>query len=93
MLFYEFFRANIGTRVSVMLKTGVNVSGVLASIDPYLNVKLRETEVASENPGLDTISVCSIRGSSIKYILTSAEEKLIEGVNSGSRLRMILDRY
>lgn len=91
MLFYRFFKANMGTRMLVMLKTDVYISGVLVGVDPYLNVKLRDTRILSEHPGLCSVSVCSIRGSAIKYVLIDEDEKMIEGVNSGSRLRMLLD--
>lgn len=92
MLFYEFFRSSVGSRVFVMLKAGVYVSGVLESIDPYLNVNLSDAEVLSMHPGLSRVSVCSIRGSSIKYILAERNDELVRGVNAGSRLRMILDK-
>ncbi|CAD27153.1 U6 snRNA-ASSOCIATED RIBONUCLEOPROTEIN [Encephalitozoon cuniculi GB-M1] len=92
MLFYEFFRSSIGSRVSVMLKAGVYVSGRLGGIDPYLNLSLLDVRILSSHPGLSSISVCSIRGSSIKYILVDKDAKLLQGVNAGSRLRMILDK-
>ncbi|AFM99077.1 small nuclear ribonucleoprotein [Encephalitozoon hellem] len=92
MLFYEFFRSNIGKRIFVMLKAGVYVSGVLSNIDPYLNLSLLEVNILSNHPGLDSISVCSIRGSSIKYVLVDKDSTLLQGVNAGSRLRMILDK-
>ncbi|ADM12311.1 U6 snRNA-associated ribonucleoprotein [Encephalitozoon intestinalis ATCC 50506] len=92
MLFYEFFKSNIGKRIFVMLKAGVYVSGVLNSIDPYLNLNLEEVEILSDHPGLSGTSLCSIRGSSIKYILADRDAGLLQGVNAGSRLRMILDK-
>ncbi|AFN83798.1 U6 snRNA-associated ribonucleoprotein [Encephalitozoon romaleae SJ-2008] len=92
MLFYEFFRSNIGKRIFVMLKAGVYVSGVLNSIDPYLNLNLLKVKILSNHPGLDSISLCSIRGSSIKYILADKDSNLLQGVNAGSRLRMVLDK-
>lgn len=92
MLFYEFFRSNIGSRVQVMLKTGICVCGVLCSVDPYLNIKLQETRVLNRHPGLGVLSTCSIRGSSVKFVLSEECSALVQSVNAGSRLRMVLER-
>lgn len=92
MLFYEFFKSNLGTQVLVLLKTDLYISGTLASVDPYLNIKLCDIRILSGHPGLSKVSVCSIRGSSIKYMVSEKNEWQQENLNSATRLKMMLDR-
>jgi U6 snRNA-associated Sm-like protein LSm2 len=92
MLFYEFFKSYVGKSLTVMLKTNVYLCGTLASIDPFLNIKLKDVRVLSNNVGLRGISVCSIRGTSIKYLLAEKREEVVDRVNMGSRLRLLLEK-
>ena len=92
MLFYEFLQTNLKSRMLVVLKNGVSISGELCSVDPYMNLSLQEVNVAGDYPGLNGIHTCSIRGSSVKYLMMKRNERLLEALNSGSRLRMLFDK-
>ncbi|KAH9410752.1 putative LSM domain-containing protein [Ordospora pajunii] len=92
MLFYEFLQSNIRNRIIVVLKNGVSISGELSNVDPYMNLSLQEVNAAGECPGLSGVHTCSIRGSSVKYVMMKKNDKLLEALNSGSRLRMLFDK-
>jgi U6 snRNA-associated Sm-like protein LSm2 len=92
MLFYELFKSLVGKSLTVMLKTNVYLCGTLASIDPFLNLKLTNAEVLSDHVGLKGISTCSIRGTSIKYLLIGGKDEVVEKINVGSRLRLLLEK-
>jgi small nuclear ribonucleoprotein (snRNP)-like protein len=47
MLFYSFFKTLVGRDVTVELKNDLAVTGVLHSVDQYLNVKLASVRVAN----------------------------------------------
>ena len=44
------------------------ITGVLCSVDRYLNIKIKEAKLKAFFDGLKVFSVCSIRGSAIKVI-------------------------
>ena len=45
MIFYSFFKTLVGKEVTVELKNDLSISGVLHSVDQYLNIKLTEISV------------------------------------------------
>lgn len=78
MLFYSFFKTLVGKSVTVELKNDVAINGVLLSVDPFLNVKLANVQVAEAErfPYLLSVKDVFIRGSVIRYI--SMERGLVD---------------
>ncbi|KAF1989643.1 DOM34-interacting protein [Aulographum hederae CBS 113979] len=74
MLFYSFFKTQIGNEVEVELKNDIRIKGTLKSIDQYLNVKLDDIQVTNEDkyPHLSAVTSTFIRGSTVRYIHLNA---------------------
>jgi len=70
MLFYSYFKTLVGKQIIVELKNNLAVSGVLVSVDQYLNIKLKDTKVVEEEqyPHLKSARNCFIRGSVVRYV-------------------------
>ena len=45
MIFYSFFKTLVGKEVTVELKNDLAITGVLHSVDQYLNIKLTEISI------------------------------------------------
>eukprot|EP00850_Spirogloea_muscicola_P023896 SM000402S15224 [mRNA] locus=s402:1106:1719:+ [translate_table: standard] len=48
MLFFSYFKELVGKQVTVELKNDLAISGILHSVDQYLNIKLENTRVVDE---------------------------------------------
>lgn len=70
MLFYSFFKTLEAKRVIIELKNDLRISGVLHSVDQYLNIKLNQVEVVESDahPHLKSVSNVFIRGSVVRYV-------------------------
>uniref|UniRef100_A0A7S3DW81 U6 snRNA-associated Sm-like protein LSm2 n=1 Tax=Entomoneis paludosa TaxID=265537 RepID=A0A7S3DW81_9STRA len=70
MIFLSFFKTLVGKEVAVELKNDVVMTGILHSVDQYLNVKLLNVQVVEPQkyPQLIALSNCFIRGSVVRYI-------------------------
>mmetsp|Transcript_7144 Transcript_7144/g.31418 ORF Transcript_7144/g.31418 Transcript_7144/m.31418 type:complete len:88 (-) Transcript_7144:7082-7345(-) len=70
MLFYSYFKTLVGKEVTVELKNDIAISGVLVSVDQYLNIKLMKTKVVEEEryPHMSSVRNCFIRGSVVSYL-------------------------
>ena len=70
MLFFSFFKTLQGKVVAVELKNDVSITGILHSVDQYLNIKLTDIKVvnAEAYPQLMCITNCFVRGSVVRYI-------------------------
>mmetsp|Transcript_7519 Transcript_7519/g.20010 ORF Transcript_7519/g.20010 Transcript_7519/m.20010 type:complete len:94 (+) Transcript_7519:189-470(+) len=70
MLFYSYFKTLVGKEVTVELKNDLAITGVLHSVDQYLNIKLNNTKVVNEikYPHMMSVKNCFIRGSVVRYI-------------------------
>lgn len=68
MIFFSFFKTLVGKEVAVEMKNDVVMTGVLVSVDQYLNVKLRDVSVinADAHPQLVSMKNCFIRGSAVR---------------------------
>ena len=71
-LFFNFLQTLIDKKVvvTVELKNDLQITGVLHSIDQYLNIKLSDTSV-NQNESfvyLGSLKNCFIRGSVVRYI-------------------------
>lgn len=78
MLFYSFFKTLIGKEVTIYLKNDVELTGTLASVDPFLNLKLTtpRPEDPSEHPHLLALAQAFVRGSVIRYV--AVPEKAVD---------------
>merc|ERR1712224_876749 len=65
-----FFKTLTGKEVTVELKNDLAITGILHSVDQYLNIKLNEIKVVDESkhPHLMAVKNCFIRGSVVRYI-------------------------
>ncbi|KAJ1728066.1 U6 snRNA-associated Sm-like protein LSm2 [Coemansia biformis] len=73
MLFYSFFKTQVGQQVTVELKNDLAIQGVLESVDQFLNIKLRDIHVVDPEryPHMLSIKNCFIRGSVVRYVQLS----------------------
>ena len=60
----------MGKEIAVELKNDIVLTGILHSVDQYLNVKLIEVRVVEPQkyPQLTALKTCFIRGSVVRYI-------------------------
>ena len=68
MLFFSFFKTLVGKEVAVELKNDIVLTGILLSVDQYLNIKLSNVAVVDVDkyPQLVSIKNCFIRGSVVR---------------------------
>jgi U6 snRNA-associated Sm-like protein LSm2 len=68
MIFYSFFKTLVGKEIAVELKNDIVVSGILLSVDQYLNIKLANLHVVDSEkyPQLNSLKNCFIRGSVVR---------------------------
>ncbi len=48
-LFYSFFKTLVGKEITVELKNDLAITGILHSVDQYLNIKLKDITVAEQD--------------------------------------------
>lgn len=60
----------MGKEIAVELKNDVVLTGILHSVDQYLNVKLTNVSVVNKDkyPQLISLKNCFIRGSVVRYV-------------------------
>lgn len=92
MLFYEFFKRHLNTPVKITLKNEMVLSGMLKSIDPFLNMKIDNVRVDDGVHGLENISVCSVRGSAIKCVDLEKNPTLDKRLCEATLLKFSLDK-
>lgn len=70
MLFFSYFKELVGKEVIVELKNDLAISGILHSVDQYLNIKLENTRVVDDTkyPHMLSVKNCFIRGSVVRYV-------------------------
>ena len=68
MLFFSFFKTLVGKEVAIELKNDVVITGILLSVDQYLNVKLNLITIVNKEkyPQLSAMKNCFIRGSAVR---------------------------
>ena len=68
MLFFSFFKTLVGKEVAVELKNDIVLTGILLSVDQYLNIKLSNVSVVDVDkyPQLVSIKNCFVRGSVVR---------------------------
>eukprot|EP00956_Cyclotella_meneghiniana_P006809 scaffold9109_cov73-Cyclotella_meneghiniana.AAC.3 len=69
-LFFSFFKTLVGKEIAVELKNDVVLTGILHSVDQYLNIKLTNVSVVNKDkyPQLTSLKNCFIRGSVVRYV-------------------------
>ncbi|ANQ08777.1 Uncharacterized protein PCOAH_00029590 [Plasmodium coatneyi] len=81
-LFFTFFQqlAEKNHHVTVELKNDLQISGVLHSVDQYLNIKLTNVTVnhPEKYPHLLSIKSCFVRGSVVRYVFLPSKEIDVE---------------
>ncbi|KAI8889250.1 U6 snRNA-associated Sm-like protein LSm2 [Backusella circina FSU 941] len=70
MLFYSFFKTLVDQKVTVELKNDLAITGILKSVDQFLNIKLDDIQVVDEEryPHMISVKNCFIRGSVVRYV-------------------------
>ncbi|CAK9855467.1 unnamed protein product, partial [Sphagnum jensenii] len=70
LLFFSYFKELVGKVVTVELKNDLAITGILHSVDQYLNIKLEDTRVVDEAkyPHMLSVKNCFIRGSVVRYV-------------------------
>lgn len=86
MLFYSYFKTLVGKEVTVELKNDLAITGVLHSVDQYLNIKLTSTRVVDEakHPHMLSVRNCFVRGSVVRYVHVSVGSAF-RGAEGGGR--------
>ena len=87
MLFYSFFKTLVGRRVVVELKNEMAVSGILHSVDQWLNVKLERVEVldAARFPQLVAVDTLFVRGSVVRFVIIDPNDVDTELLQDAAR--------
>lgn len=67
------------------------MSGILINVDPFLNMCIERVILDEEHPGLNKISVCSIRGSAIKKVSMDHNESLDQMLSDATRIKWCLE--
>lgn len=86
MLFYTFFKTQLGKEVKIRLKNDIIFTGVLESVDIFLNLKVRGVSGTQEQHRMDT---CIIRGSSVKTISMSDRGVCYKQLHDATRFRFV----
>ncbi|KAH9485026.1 U6 snRNA-associated Sm-like protein LSm2 [Psilocybe cubensis] len=70
MLIFSVFKTLTDQQVTVELKNDLSITGVLKSVDQFLNIRLDNIKVADENrhPHMMAVKNCFIRGSVVRYV-------------------------
>ncbi|KAF9159430.1 U6 snRNA-associated Sm-like protein LSm2 [Actinomortierella ambigua] len=63
-------RSTLGQQVTVELKNDLAITGLLVSVDQFLNIKLDNIKVVEESryPHMMAVKNCFIRGSVVRYV-------------------------
>jgi U6 snRNA-associated Sm-like protein LSm2 len=91
MLFYSFFKTLIGKTVTIELKNDMSITGQLASVDQFLNLKLLDISVqdSAKYPHMLSVKHCFIRGSVVRYVQISPETVDLPLLHDASRREAI----
>jgi len=75
MLIFSVFKTLTDQQVTVELKNDLSITGVLKSVDQFLNIRLDSIKVADEarHPHMMAVKNCFIRGSVVRYVQLPSE--------------------
>jgi len=87
MLFYSFFKSLVGKEVIIELKNDLSISGVLDSVDQYLNIKLTDISVTDPEryPHMVSVKNCFLRGSVVRYVQLPPEDIDVQLLQDAAR--------
>lgn len=70
MLIFSVFKTLTDQQVTVELKNDLSITGVLKSVDQFLNIRLDNIKVLDEarHPHMMAVKNCFIRGSVVRYV-------------------------
>ena len=88
MLFYSMFHTLVGKEITVELKNELRVTGVLTSVDEYLNFKLQNITFSepAKVPQLVSMKNAFIRGSVIRYVSLRRQDVDLESIQDATRV-------
>jgi len=87
MLFYSYFKTLVGKEVTVELKNDLAITGILHSVDQYLNIKLTDTRVVNDSkyPHMTSVKNCFIRGSVVRYVVLPGDSVDVDILHDATR--------
>lgn len=87
MIFYSFFKTLVGNKVTVELKNDLQISGVLHSVDQFLNIRLTDVQAVDDkqHPYIMSVKNCFIRGSVVRYVELPPDEVDVALLQEASR--------
>lgn len=87
MLFFSYFKELIGKQVTVELKNDLAITGILHSVDQYLNIKLQNSRVVDDTnfPHMLSVKNCFIRGSVVRYVLLPGDGVDVDILHDATR--------
>ncbi|CCA71776.1 related to LSM2-Sm-like (Lsm) protein [Serendipita indica DSM 11827] len=87
MLIFSVFKTLTDHTVTVELKNDLCITGVLKSVDQYLNIRLDAIKVenAEQHPHMMAVKNCFIRGSVIRYVQLPASAMDIQLLEDATR--------
>lgn len=76
MLIFSLFKTLTDQTVTVELKNDLSITGVLKSVDQFLNIRLDNIKVLDEarHPHMMAVKNCFIRGSVVRYVQLPAQQ-------------------
>ena len=92
MIFSEYFKKYLNRKIKITLKNDLCLVGILKNIDHFLNMQLANTEPVLETHGLGSSFLCSVRGSSVKYVDLEKDKELENRITEATYLRFSLDK-
>ncbi|KAK0454936.1 U6 snRNA-associated Sm-like protein LSm2 [Armillaria borealis] len=75
MLIFSVFKTLTDQQVTVELKNDLSITGVLKSVDQFLNIRLDNIQVLdpARHPHMMAVKNCFIRGSVVRYVQLPGE--------------------
>lgn len=92
MIFFEYFKKYLNKQIKVTLKNDLQLVGILKNVDHFLNMQIDDTVPTASTPGLGESFLCSIRGSSIKFVDLEKNYDLENRITDATYLRFSLDK-
>lgn len=89
MLFYEYFQKHIDKQICITLKNEMQFTGILKSVDLFLNLRI-DLKEELRIPELEDVSTISFRGSAIKYVDLDFEDEIDSRLNQATLLGLAL---
>lgn len=90
-LFYSFFKTLVGQAVTVELKNDMAITGVLVSVDQFLNIKLENIKVVDEERFPHMVRPRGGRGESI--LQKGAKEEEGGGISTRTETNTYMDYH